>query len=193
MAAKVQSSPLSRALMTFCVLTGCTIALLQLRRFPAIASLQGYVIALPQFELPNLLSAPHPSPAPDVELIVNLSNRKVQVYEQQKLKASYPVAIGQEGWETPTGSFKVAQMYENPAWQHPITGEKIPSSDKDNPLGKRWIGFTSHGKLLIGFHGTTDDSLLGQAVSHGCLRMKNADVVALYKQIKIGTPVLVKY
>jgi L,D-transpeptidase ErfK/SrfK len=116
----------------------------------------------------------------------------VRLFEKQKLKAAYQIAIGQEGWETPVGSFKVAQMVENPAWQHPITGEKIPSGDQDNPLGKRWIGFTLQGKLLIGFHGTKDYSLLGQAVSHGCLRMRNADVIALYKAVKIGTPVEVK-
>ncbi len=177
--------------MTFCVLTGCTIALLQLRRLPA--------IALPKIELPNFqaIVAPKPSPTPspviETKLVVDLSDRKVRLYEQKKLKATYAIAIGQEGWETPTGSFKVLQMYENPAWQHPITGEKIASSDKENPLGKRWIGFTSQGKLLIGFHGTTDNSLIGQAVSHGCLRMKNADVVALYRQIKVGTPVVVKH
>lgn len=175
--------------MTFCVLAGLTIALLQLRRLPA--------IALPKFELPNFQAviAPKPSPTPAIEtkVVVDLSDRKVRLYEQKKLKATYPIAIGQEGWETPTGSFKVLQMYENPAWQHPITGETIAPGDQENPLGKRWIGFTSHGKLLIGFHGTKDYSLLGQAVSHGCLRMKNADVVALYQQIKIGTPILVKH
>lgn len=188
MATKVQNSSLSKALMTFCVLTGCTIALLQLRRLPA--------ISLPQIELPkfqgSITSTSKPLPTTERELIVDLSDRKVRLYEQKKLKATYPIAIGQEGWETPTGTFKVQQMYENPAWQHPITGEKIAPGRKDNPLGKRWIGFTSQGKLLIGFHGTTDYSLLGQAVSHGCLRMKNADVVALYKQVEIGTPIVVK-
>ena len=184
MAAKIQNSPLSRALMLFCVLTGCTIAVLQLRRLPA--------IALPQFEFPILVTASSPTPVIDTKLVVDLSDRKVRLYQQKKLKASYSIAIGQEGWETPAGSFKVFQMYENPAWQHPITGETIKSGDQANPLGKRWIGFSAHGKLLIGFHGTTDYSLIGQAVSHGCLRMKNADVMALYQQVKIGTPVVVK-
>lgn len=186
MAAKVQKSPLSRALMMFCVVTGVAIMLFQLRRLPP----------FPKIELPNFqaLIAPKPSPSTvvDTKLVVDLSDRKVRLYEKQKLKASYPIAIGQEGWETPIGSFKVFQMYENPAWQHPITGEKILAGDKDNPLGKRWIGFASHGRLLIGFHGTTDYSLIGQAASHGCLRMKNADVVALYKVVKIGTPVVVQ-
>ncbi|MBD2081222.1 L,D-transpeptidase [Leptolyngbya sp. FACHB-17] len=188
MATKVQNSSLARALTTICVLTGCAIALLQLQRLPA--------ISMPQIELPNfqvsVTPTPEPSPVIERELVVDLSDRKVRLYEQKKLEATYSIAIGQEGWETPTGTFKVQQMYENPAWQHPITGEKIAPGHKDNPLGQRWIGFTSQGKLLIGFHGTTDYSLLGQAVSHGCLRMRNADVVALYKQVQIGTLVVVK-
>jgi L,D-transpeptidase ErfK/SrfK len=185
MAAKVQESPLSRAIMMFCVVAGVAIALTQVRR-----------IELPKVELPNfqVLLAPKPKPTPAIEtkLVVDLSDRKVRIYERQKLKATYPIAIGQDGWETPIGSFKVSQMYENPAWQHPITGEKIAAGDRDNPLGKRWIGFTSQGRLLIGFHGTRDYSLLGQAVSHGCLRMKNADVMALYQVVKVGTLVEVK-
>lgn len=176
--------------MMFCVIAGGTIAVLQLRRLPA--------VALPKLELPNLqaMIAPKPSPKPvpaiETKLIVDLSDRKVRLYEKRKLKATYPIAIGQEGWETPTGTFKVQQMYENPAWKHPITGEEIPPGNKENPLGKRWIGFASQDKLLIGFHGTTDYSLIGQAVSHGCLRMKNADVIALYKAVQVGTPVIVK-
>ncbi|MBE9012089.1 L,D-transpeptidase [Pseudanabaenaceae cyanobacterium LEGE 13415] len=188
MPARIQNPSLSKALMTFFVLAGCTIAVLQLRRLPA--------VALPNLELPNFqaIVSPKPSPSPVIEtrLIVDLSDRKVRLYENKKLKATYAIAIGQEGWETPTGTFKVQQMYENPAWKHPITGEEIPPGDKDNPLGKRWIGFTSQDKLLIGFHGTTDYSLIGQAVSHGCLRMRNADVIALYQQVQVGTPVIVK-
>jgi len=177
--------------MTFCVLTGCTIVVLQLRRLPP--------IKLPEIRLPNFqaLVAPKATPKPipviETKVVVDLSDRKVRLYEQKQLKATYPIAIGQEGWETPTGSFKVSQMYENPVWQHPITGKNIASGSQENPLGKRWIGFTSQGKLLIGFHGTTDYSVLGQAVSHGCLRMKNADVIALYNQVKIGTPIVVKH
>ncbi|MCU0548629.1 MAG: L,D-transpeptidase [Leptolyngbya sp. Prado105] len=187
MAAKIQESPLSKAFMMICIVPGVAIALFQVRHVPA---------ALPKVEMPNFqaLVAPKPSPSPVIEtkLVVDLSDREVRLFEKQKLKATYSVAIGQEGWETPVGSFKVSEMVKNPAWQHPITGEKIPPGDQDNPLGKRWIGFTSQGKLLIGFHGTKDYSLLGQAVSHGCLRMRNADVIALYKAVKLGTPVEVK-
>jgi L,D-transpeptidase ErfK/SrfK len=183
MAAKIQETPLSKAFMMICIVPGVAIALFQLRH-----------VSLPKFEMSNLqvLVAPKPKPAIESKLVVDLSDRKVRLFEKNKVKATYAIAIGQEGWETPVGQFKVFQMIENPTWQHPITGEKIPAGDKDNPLGKRWIGFTSQGNLLIGFHGTKDYSVLGQAVSHGCLRMKNADVAALYKIVKIGTLVEVR-
>lgn len=125
-------------------------------------------------------------------LVVDLSDRLVYVYDDDRLQASYPVAVGQLGWETPTGSFQILQMNQNPAWRQPITGEVIPSGANDNPLGDRWIGFWSDGRHQIGFHGTNEEHLIGQAVSHGCLRMRNQDIRMLYQQVAKGTLVLVR-
>lgn len=125
------------------------------------------------------------------KLVVDLSDRRVYVYRQQTLVASYPVAIGQAGWETPTGSFRIMQMQQNPSWINPITGEVIPAGRR-NPLGKRWIGFWSDGRSAIGFHGTAQEASLGQAVSHGCLRMRDQDVEALYQQVALDTVVTVR-
>lgn len=124
-------------------------------------------------------------------LVVDLSDRKVSLYRNQKVQASYPVAVGQAGWETPTGTFEITQMQVNPAWKHPITDQLI-TSGPENPLGVRWIGFWSDGHNQIGFHGTNQEELIGQAVSHGCLRMRNQDIVALYQQVATGTPVIVQ-
>ncbi len=124
-------------------------------------------------------------------LVVDLSDRRVYLYQGKKLKTSYPLAVGQEGWETPTGSFEVIEMQKDPKWLHPITKEVVlPGAN--NPLGKRWIGFWSDGKTHLGFHGTNQEDLIGQAVSHGCLRMRNKDVIALYDQVSEGTPVKVR-
>ena len=143
-------------------------------------------------------SAPTPtkssslSPArSQTRLVVDLSDRTVSLYRQQKLQASYPVAVGQAGWETPTGTFEITQMQTDPAWKHPITDQLI-TSGPDNPLGVRWIGFWSDGHNQIGFHGTNQEELIGQAVSHGCLRMRNQDIVALYGQVATGTLVIVQ-
>ncbi|MBW4638798.1 MAG: L,D-transpeptidase [Gloeocapsa sp. UFS-A4-WI-NPMV-4B04] len=127
----------------------------------------------------------------DTRLVIKLRDRRVYVYRNDQLKTSYPIAVGKAGWETPKGSFKVIEMQQNPAWQHPWKGTIIPPGP-ENPLGARWIGFWTDGKNLIGFHGTPQESLVGQAVSHGCIRMRNKDVLALYAQVSVGTPVTVE-
>jgi len=124
-------------------------------------------------------------------LVVDLSDRRVYLYRTTQQIASYPLAVGQRGWETPTGNFKVLQMNRQPRWRHPITGEVIESGP-DNPLGDRWIGFWTQGSYQIGFHGTNQESLIGKAISHGCLRMRNQDIKVLYEQVGISTPVTVR-
>lgn len=125
-----------------------------------------------------------------LNLVLSLSARRVSVYRGEMLVASYAVAVGREGWNTPTGEFNVFQKQTNPAWEHPFTGEVLPPGP-DNPLGARWIGFWSDGTNSIGFHGTPDESVIGSAVSHGCVRMRNEDVLALYEQVGLDTPVTV--
>ncbi len=125
-----------------------------------------------------------------LSLVLNLSARRVSVYRGEMLISSYAVAVGREGWNTPTGQFSVFQKQVNPAWEHPFTGEVLPPGP-ENPLGARWIGFWSDGTNSIGFHGTPDESVIGSAVSHGCVRMHNEDVLALYEQVGLNTPVTV--
>lgn len=124
-------------------------------------------------------------------LVLRLHERRVYVLDDNQPIASYPVGIGKTGWATPTGQFKVMQKIVDPVWKHPWNGNLVPPGP-NNPLGTRWIGFWSDGQNLIGFHGTIDESLIGQAVSHGCVRMKNADVAALFDLVKEGTPVTVE-
>jgi len=131
------------------------------------------------------------NPTHKTRLLIDLSQRRVYLYRDDKEKQSYPIAIGKPGWETPTGSFKVMQMTRDPYWRHPLTREVVPPG-KDNPLGKRWIGFWTDGKDAIGFHGTNEENLIGQAVSHGCVRMHNKDAIALFDQVSVGTPVIVQ-
>ena len=118
-------------------------------------------------------------------------DQAVKVYRQGEVFKQYPVAIGKDDWETPEGSFKVTQKQESPTWQHPITGEVVPAG-QDNPLGSHWIGFWTDNGAHIGFHGTNQESLIGEAVSHGCVRMLNEDIEDLYSYAKVGTPVTVK-
>lgn len=124
------------------------------------------------------------------KLVLNLKERRVYAYNEDKVLMSYPVAIGKKGWETPTGNFKVTQMIKDPVWQNPWNGKIVPASPK-GPIGERWIGFWSDGKNTIGFHGTPTVKSLGTAASHGCVRMRNEDVKVLFEVVTPGLPVVV--
>jgi lipoprotein-anchoring transpeptidase ErfK/SrfK len=140
-------------------------------------------------EMPALTQSVPPD-SDRLQLVVKLSDRRLWVYQEGKTIASYPLAVAEVGWETPTGTFRVTEMQKHPQWRHPITGEVIDIG-KNNPLGDRWIGFWSNGRQQIGFHGTNQEELIGQAVSHGCLRMRNRDIRELYQRVHPGTVVAI--
>lgn len=148
--------------------------------------------ALPATPTPPAATAKPQTKPLATHVVLVLGERKVYAYQNDKVLASYPVAIGKKGWETPKGNFQIIQMVENPVWENPWNGKRVPAS-LDGPIGVRWIGFWSDGKNTIGFHGTPkkQEHLLGKAVSHGCVRMRNSDVVALYEMVKTGIPVSV--
>lgn len=126
-----------------------------------------------------------------IQLVLKLSERRVYVYEGDQVKKSYPVAVGRPGWETPTGRFEVVQMLRHPGWTNPFTGEKMLPGP-ENPLGERWIAFWTDGTNSIGFHGTPNRDSVGQAASHGCVRMLNEHIRELYESVQMGTPVTVE-
>lgn len=158
-----------------------------LPRVVTLPSYPGIIPNLPEPELPNLLEEVAEI---DTRLVLKLKERKVYVYQGEQELASYPVAIGKKGWETPTGNFEIIQLVKDPIWQNPWNNNIIPAGTK-NPLGERWIGFWTDGKNSIGFHGTTAENLIGQAVSHGCVRMRNRDIKEMFEKVKLGTPVVV--
>ena len=148
-------------------------------------------LAPPKTTLLKPVELPWGDRAQDTRLTVDLSDRIVYVYRNEKLTASYRIAIGQPNWETPSGTFRIRQMVKNPTWKHPLTDEIFPPGDA-NPLGDRWVGFAADEHMKLGFHGTKDEHLIGKAVSHGCLRMKNREVRSLFEQVSIGTEVTVR-
>lgn len=127
----------------------------------------------------------------NIRLVLKLKQRKLYVYQGESLLNTYPVAVGKAKWETPTGNFKVIDMIENPGWTNFKTGKQIPPGP-NNPLGERWIAFWTDGNDYIGFHGTPDRSSVGEAISHGCVRMYNEHVKELYELVNIGTVVIVQ-
>ncbi|MEL6604059.1 MAG: L,D-transpeptidase [Cyanobacteria bacterium J06614_10] len=128
--------------------------------------------------------------APTNRLVLSLRSRRVYLYQGDMLVSSYPVAVGTSETPTPQGQFAVSKMVVDPVWQSPWTGEVHPPGP-NSALGLRWIEFASTEAGAFGFHGTPTVESIGQAASNGCVRMYNDDVVALFAQVSVGTPVLV--
>jgi lipoprotein-anchoring transpeptidase ErfK/SrfK len=100
----------------------------------------------------------------------------------------YPVGVGRAGmaWQ---GRAYVAQKLVRPAWsQQPGVTPAIPGGSPRNPMGEAVLGL-DRGNYAI--HGTNNPSSIGGFVSHGCIRMFNADIVDLYRRVPIGAPVVV--
>ena len=106
---------------------------------------------------------------------------------------TYPIAVGQPAYPTPTGNYSVIDKQMNPTWFPPDSpwaaglGPVPPGAG--NPLGTRWIGTSAPG---IGMHGTPNSSSIGSMASHGCIRMYISDVENLYPRVEIGTPVFIR-
>jgi lipoprotein-anchoring transpeptidase ErfK/SrfK len=106
---------------------------------------------------------------------------------------TYPIAIGQPAYPTPTGNYSVIQKQVNPTWFPPnsqwAAGLGPVPPGPGNPLGTRWIGTSAP---AIGMHGTPNPSSIGSMASHGCIRMYISDVENLYPRVEIGTPVFIR-
>jgi lipoprotein-anchoring transpeptidase ErfK/SrfK len=139
-------------------------------------------------------------------LVLDRSRRLLTVFENGRPLRRFPVAVGMPGWETPVGSFRVLEKTINPIWEHPQKGTHTPSGPA-NPLGSRWIGFHQDcqgrrgwdgeqildikGCVVTGFHGTPYSWTVGQALSHGCVRLHDEDVREVFELVSLGTPVTV--
>jgi lipoprotein-anchoring transpeptidase ErfK/SrfK len=109
----------------------------------------------------------------------------------------YGVTVGEEA-QAWSGVAKVGRMTEWPSWT-PTEGEKARLDVPDfvapgpqNPMGARAMYlFAGNKDTLYRIHGTNQPEYIGQAISSGCIRMTNEDVIDLYKRVKQGTVVVV--
>lgn len=129
----------------------------------------------------------------DQVLLVRIGENKLYLYEDQKITHEWSVATGQPEYMTPTGLFEVELKRYMPTWVNPAPdtwGANMPATippGPGNPLGLRAINWTAP---AIRFHGTSATYSLGYNASHGCVRMANEDVIALYDMIDVGTPIV---
>lgn len=110
---------------------------------------------------------------PNYRIIVDLSQRMLYLLDNDVVIRGFPVGIGKMLTESPVGDFTIINKQPNPG----------------GPFGAFWMGLS---KPHYGIHGTNDPSSIGKAVSHGCIRMYNADVLALSTMIPIGTRVTIR-
>lgn len=117
-------------------------------------------------------------------VIVN-SERKVYYVTGGGKAIRYGVAVGKES-ELWTGRTFVSDKKEDPRWI-PVDGEPpVEGGDPSNPLGKRALYLDWS---LLRIHGTPSRGSIGAAVSNGCIRMLNEDVIDLFERVHIGAPV----
>jgi len=131
------------------------------------------------------------------EIIVSFGDRRLYYIESKTSAISYAIAIpkAEAKW---SGVSYVSQKRENPTWtptddmrrENPRLPAYVAGGDPRNPLGVRALYL---GESLYRIHGTDAPSLIGQQVSHGCIRMYNQDVIDLYGRAKVGAKVTVTW
>lgn len=134
-------------------------------------------------------------PAAREGLVINLAEQRLYYFPADGRILTFPIGIGREGWETPTGQTKVVKKRKEPTWYPPASiraeNPELPGAvppGPDNPLGTRalYLGWPTY---LI--HGTNEPDGVGRRVSHGCLRLYPEHVEYLFAMVPVNTPVQV--
>ena len=128
-------------------------------------------------------------------IIINTGERRLYYVLGDGRAMRYGIGVGRVGF-TWKGVKTVSQKKEWPAWTPPPQMLKrrpdLPRhmvGGVDNPLGARAMYL---GSTLYRIHGSNEPETIGQAVSSGCFRMTNDDVVDLYNRVRVGTKVVVQ-
>ena len=131
-------------------------------------------------------------------IIIDTRDNFLYLVQRDGRARRYGVGTGKPGFEW-AGTHKITQKREWPDWYPPaemIARERAKGRDLptrlaggiENPLGARALYL---GSTLYRIHGTNQPWTIGGAVSSGCIRMRNEDVVDLYERVEIGTTVVV--
>jgi lipoprotein-anchoring transpeptidase ErfK/SrfK len=127
-------------------------------------------------------------------VVISTSERRLYYVLAGRQAIQYGIGVGREGF-TWSGVKKVSLKREWPDWTPPPDMLKrrpdLPrhmAGGMENPLGARAIYL---GSSMYRIHGSNEPDTIGAAVSSGCIRMTNKDVIDLYDRVKIGTKVVV--
>ena len=150
----------------------------------------------------TLVTIPSSWILPDVKsyegLVINLSEMRLYYFSRRgssTLVATFPVGIGSEGNDTPTGEFKIVEKIVKPSWRVPesIRKEKpnlpeVVPPGPDNPLGSHALRLSLRSYLI---HGTNRPWGVGRRASHGCIRLYPEDIPKLFKLAPKGSRVTI--
>jgi lipoprotein-anchoring transpeptidase ErfK/SrfK len=151
-----------------------------LRRIPIIGT---FAVSLSAVPLLNVLGI---RDGGSMELVVDLSERRLSVREGGEVVKTYAVAIGRPSNPTPTGTFRTGRIVWNPGWVPPPREwarnlrPRAPG-DPRNPMQGVKIYFREPWYYI---HGTNDPASIGKAASRGCLRMRPAQARELARLIE---------
>jgi lipoprotein-anchoring transpeptidase ErfK/SrfK len=131
-------------------------------------------------------------------IVIDTNNRFLYLVLGDGKARRYGVGVGKPGFEW-AGTHKITRKAEWPTWTPPkemiereaARGHNLPASmdgGPANPLGSRAMYL---GSTLYRIHGTNAPWTIGYAVSSGCIRMRNEDVIDLYDRVNVGTRVIV--
>jgi lipoprotein-anchoring transpeptidase ErfK/SrfK len=128
-------------------------------------------------------------------ITIDKANFKLRLFKHLRFSRSYGVAVGQPAYPTPSGLFSIQNKQVNPTWSVPnsawageLQGTTVQGGSAANPLKARWMAIANG----VGIHGTGEEYSIGSRASHGCIRMRVADVKDLYPRVPVGTPVLIR-
>ena len=127
-------------------------------------------------------------------ITVDRAGFKLRFYRDLELVRTFTISVGRVGFDTPTGLYHIQNKAVDAAWHVPdrpwagkLRGKVIPGGHRRNPLKARWMGIYDG----VGIHGTDAVGALGSAASHGCIRMAVPEVIELYDQAPVSTPVYI--
>lgn len=125
-------------------------------------------------------------------IVVNIAEMRLFVYSHDRTQTvtTFPIGIGDEGKETPVGTFTVIEKIKDPSWYVPesirIERPELPAvvpPGPDNPLGSHALRLS---KPTVLIHGTNRPWGIGARVSHGCIRLYEEDIALLFGMIQRG-------
>jgi len=146
--------------------------------------------------LPTSRLLPDTSLAPGI--VINLSEMRLYYFFRKKgrtLVRTYPIGIGDQGTNTPLGTFHVVEKIPHPAWHVPesIRKEKpelpaVVPPGPDNPMGDYALRLSRETVLI---HGTDVPWGIGRRVSHGCIRLYPEDIMELFRLVPVHSRVII--